>query len=311
MSVRILPVRHRSLWQGLLFVTAFGLPLALATAPSAQAQFVCESTAGGGAGATATGSASNVACGTNADASGGFSASNTAVGYEANASGSSSGNVATGIQANASGMGSGNIAIGPLANASGDFTNNVAIGRESTASNNSVAVGGSASATFSNSAAFGNGATATRANQQVFGTATNTYTMAGIASAASKAAQSGPTQLVTSDANGNLATTTLADLGLASTGDINAINARLDDLDRRASKAFTGVAMAFAMAGVPTLLPNEKFAATINYGAFQGAHGFAINTAARLTDNMQLTAGFGYGANERIAGGRVGMRVGW
>jgi len=311
MSARNLPVRLRPFWQGLLCVAVVNLPLALTTARPAAAQFVCESTAGGGAGATATGSASNVACGTNADASGGFSASNTAVGYEANASGSSSGNVATGIQANASGMGSANVAIGALANASGDFTNNVAIGRESTASNNSVAVGGNASATFSNSAAFGNGATATRTNQQVFGTATNTYTMTGIASAASKAAQSGPTQIVTSDASGNLATASLAELGLASNGDITAINARLDDLDRRSSKAFTGVAMAFAMAGVPTLLPNENFAATINYGTFQGAHGFAINTAARLTHNMQLTAGFGYGADERIAGGRLGMRVGW
>jgi hypothetical protein len=311
MSVRILPVQFRSLWQGLLCATAFGLPLALITAPPARAQFVCESTTGGGAGATAGSSSFNVACGTSADASGGFNSGNTAVGYEANASGSSAGNVATGLQANASGMGSGNIAIGALSNASGDFTNNVAIGVSSTASNNSVAIGSNATATFSNSAAFGTGATATRADQQVFGTATNTYTMAGITSAASRAAQSGPTQIVTSDANGNLATASLADLGLASSGDINAINTRLDDLDRRASKAFTGVAMAFAMAGVPTLLPSEKFAATINYGTFQGAHGFAINTATRLTDNVQLTAGFGYGADERIAGGRAGMRVGW
>jgi hypothetical protein len=311
MTVRVLPVRYRPLWQGLLFAAAFGLPLALTSALPAAAQFVCESTAGGGAGATAAGSTFNVACGTNANASGGFNGANTAVGYEANASGASAGNVATGIQANASGMGSGNIAIGALANASGDFSNNVAIGQSSTASANSVAIGSGAAATFSNSAAFGSGATATRANQQVFGTATNTYTMAGVTSAASKAAQSGPTQLVTSDASGNLAASTLADLGAASTADINAINARIDDLDRRANKAFTGVAMAFAMAGVPTLLPNEKFAATINYGTFQGAHGFAINTAARLTDNMQLTAGFGYGADERLAGGRVGMRVGW
>ncbi len=266
MTVRVLPVRIHPLWQGLLFATALGLPLALTSASPAEAQFVCESTAGGGAGATATGSTFNVACGTNANASGGFNGANTAVGYEANASGTSAGNVATGIQANASGMGSGNIAIGALANASGDFSNNVAIGQSSTASANSVAIGSGASATFSNSAAFGSGATATRANQQVFGTATNTYTMAGITSATSKAAQSGPTQIVTSDASGNLATVSPAEIGLASSGDITAINTRLDDLDRRASKAFTGVAMAFAMAGVPTLLPNEKFAATINYG---------------------------------------------
>jgi hypothetical protein len=46
--------------------------------PGAQAQFVCESTAGGSGGATATG-AFSVACGTNANAVGG----STAVGFAA------------------------------------------------------------------------------------------------------------------------------------------------------------------------------------------------------------------------------------
>ena len=106
--------------------------------------------------------------------------------------------------------------------------NGIAIGNNvSVAGANAVAIGTGASANFANSAAIGNGATATRANQQVFGTAANTYTMPGITSAASRAAQTGPTQIVTSDAGGNLATTTLAGLGLASTGDINAINSQL------------------------------------------------------------------------------------
>ena len=69
--------------------------------------------------------------------------------------------------------------------------------------------------------------------------------------------------------------------------------------------------MAFAMAGVPTLMPAEKFAATLNVGTFLGQNGFAINTAMRVTDGVQFTAGIGYGANERIAGGRAGLRFGW
>jgi trimeric autotransporter adhesin len=77
--------------------------------------------------------------------------------------------------------------------------------------------------------------------------------MAGIASAASAAAQTGPRQIVTSDANGNLATASLASLGLASGADVSAINARLDDLAGRSSKAYAAVAMAFAMAGTPTV----------------------------------------------------------
>jgi hypothetical protein len=123
--------------------------------------------------------------------------------------------------------------------------NGVSVGRD-----NAVAIDNGSSANFSKSAAIGNGAVATRANQQVYGTASNTYTMASIGSAASRAAQSGPTQLVTAGGAGNLAATTLSSLGLASTADVNAINAQLagingqiNDLYGRTSKAFTGVAM--------------------------------------------------------------------
>ena len=125
-------------------------------------------------------------------------------------------------------------------------------------------------------------------------------------------------QIVTSDANGNLATSSLAGLGLASSADINAINgqlaginARLDDLTSRSNKAYTGVAMAFAMAGVPTLLPNESFAMTMNWGNFQSANGLALNAAVRIGNNVQLNGGVGYGPNESLVGGRVGVRVGW
>lgn len=244
---------------------------------------------------------------------------NTATGQQANATGDNSNNTASGYRADANGAGSANVSIGFASNASGTSANNVAIGANTVATGaNSVAIGGSASAAFSNSAAFGTGATATRANQQAFGTATNTYTMAGITSAASKAAQSGPTQLVTSDAGGNLATTTLADLGLAGTGDIAAINrqiaglnSRIDDLSLRTDKAMSGVAMAFAMAGVPTLLPSERFAVTMNYGTFEGANGLALNAAFRLSDNIQFNGGIGYGPDQNIAGGRVGLRMAW
>jgi hypothetical protein len=190
---------------------------------------------------------------------------------------------------------------------------------------NSSAFGNGATATFANSAAFGNGATATRVNQQVFGTATNTYTTPGITSAASRAAQTGPLQIVTSDASGNLATNTAAGLGLASAaaiggiqeeiGSINAqldlINARLNDLDSRTTKALNGVSMAFAMAGVPWLLPTERFAVSANWGTFQGTNGIAFNGAMRISTNVQANGGIAFGANGGGAGGRLGVRVGW
>ena len=123
----------------------------------------------------------------------------------------------------------------------------------------------------------------------MFGTASNTYTMTGITSAASRAAQSGPAQLVTSDSAGNLATTTLADLGIASTAALGAINSRLDDLTTRSNRAYNGIAMAFAMADVPTLMPGETLAMTMNYGTFEGTSGLALNAAFRLSDALQVT----------------------
>ena len=75
------------------------------------------------------------------------------------------------------------------------------------------------------------------------GIATNTYTTPGITSAAIKAAQTGPIQLVTSDAGGDLATASLSSLGLASSADISALNASINNV---ASRAHSGVAMAFA-----------------------------------------------------------------
>jgi trimeric autotransporter adhesin len=183
---------------------------------------------------------------------------------------------------------------------------------------NSSAFGAGASATFANSAAFGNGATATAANQQVFGTTTNTYTMPGITSAASKAAQSGPVQIVTSDAGGNLATNTAAGLGLATTNDMNNmnnqianINVRLNDLNGQTTKALNGVAMAFAISGVPWLQTTERFAVSMNYGTFQGTNGMALNAALRLGTHAQAEGGIAYGANGGGVGGRVGLRFGW
>jgi hypothetical protein len=320
-----------------------------ATATGAPDNFACGQNAaanGTNANNTAVGSLAaaggnnsfNTALGSIANASGAFSV-NTAVGAIASAAGNNSENTALG-RAIATGDNSNNVAIGSRANASGSGTNNTAVGTNSVATGanssafgngaqalgtrsvaigdntsvtgtNGVAMGTGASANFDNSAAIGAGATATRANQQVFGTTANTYTMPGITSSASRAAQSGPVQVVTSDGAGNLATSSLAGLGLASNADIAGINARLDNLTVQSNKATTGVAMAFAMAGVPSLMPDEKFAVTMNWGNFQSANGVALNAAARVGNQLQVNAGVGYGANQNLVGGRVGLRVGW
>jgi hypothetical protein len=132
-------------------------------------------------------------------------------------------------------------------------------------------------------------------------------------------------QIVTSDAGGNLATNTAAGLGLASSTDISAlnsqiaginnqivgINTRLNDLDGRTTKALNGVAMAFAISGVPWLQPTERFAVSANYGTFQGTNGIALNGALRLSTRLQAEGGIAYGANGGGVGGRAGLRMGW
>src|SRR5205085_10070869 len=76
--------------------------------------------------------------------------------------------------------------------------------------NGATAIGAGAQATFANSTAIGAGASASAPNQIALGSAANTYQAAGVASAASLAAQSGPISFVTTDAAGHLASANLA-----------------------------------------------------------------------------------------------------
>ena len=248
-------LRLRFVGAKLLVATALASVLAVCIGtPRAQAQFVCAGSANGlaplGNGASVAGDVGAVACGLNANAGGGFSVALGTGGPRATAERS----IAIGFEPEARGIGG--IAIGSLALSGGlagnGFTNEntIAIGRLSQAgvsadgqtgataigfsaianALNGTAVGSNSNASFTNSAAFGNGAIATRANQQVFGSTTNTYTMSGITSTDSQAAQTGALQLVTTDLTGNLAGRTAASLGLASSTDIAGINSRLSGI---------------------------------------------------------------------------------
>ncbi|WP_051279173.1 hypothetical protein [Hellea balneolensis] len=167
----------------------------------------------------------STAIGNNADAVGSLS---TAMGVHSNAGGiganaiglraDASGNFSNAIGRNATASGTGSTAIGLDSTASGDYSQSlgrnavasgatsISMGVDSTASaSNSIAIGKGASSTFANSVAIGNGATATRTNQIVLGNASSTYTMTGINSAFSRGQQGAVTGLLTTDANGNLA----------------------------------------------------------------------------------------------------------
>jgi autotransporter adhesin len=208
--------------------------------------------------------------------------------------------------------GTSSVAVGTNAAAG---TNSVALGQNAQALGvGSTAIGESASTgSFNNAMAIGNGAVATRDNQVVLGTASNTYTAPGITSAASRAAQSGPLQVVTSDANGNLATD-----GGALFNNINvvnsqiaAINQNLNQLNNDVKRLDGGVAMAMALGGV-YLPERQTFAIHTNVGFFNGAQALGVQGIARLNQTFTANGGVAYDLTGRGGvGGRVGISAGW
>ena len=135
--------------------------------------------------------------------------------------------------------------------------------------NVALGTGAGQNVTASNTVSLGTGATATRDNQQMFGTGISTYTMAGIASPTSQATQGTPTHLVTSNAGGDLAAYTLADLGLASSGDVAALQSQINGLGRRDDELAEGIAISLAM-DLPIFHAGQTFAMNFGWGGFDG-----------------------------------------
>jgi hypothetical protein len=181
------------------------------------------------------------------------------------------------------------IAIGTGAQANDTY--GIAIGTNTQADQyGSVAIGADSG---------GNGAHATEQNQFVFGTQYHTYTTPGITSALSKSRQSGPLELVTSDANGNLAT---------DGGDV------FKTLDEHGS----GIALAMSMEN-PDLVGAEAFGIAGNVATFQGAYAMSFSAMGVIGhdvfqegDRVAVSAsggiGFPNGSGAAVAGARVGLQ---
>src|SRR5215831_8859621 len=292
-----------------------------------------------GINATALGGPGTIANGTNATALGQGSLANgdatTAIGQASTANGtgataigqgstaSASGAVAVGFNSAATGVNG--IAIGNGATATGS----IAVGGAARAANggaafgdgavatgsNATAIGPGASATFANSSAFGAGATATAANQMAFGTALNTYRLPGITSAASLAAQSGPTSFVTTDAGGNLAATNfgpqnIAGLSASVTALQQGFSIVQENLQHGLNQAYEGTAVAIAMSG-SALPDNKRFAITSNWGNFRGTNAMSFIAQARISDNIVANAGFASGFQYGGVGSRAGLTFAW
>ncbi len=126
----------------------------------------------------------------------------------------------------------------------------------------------------------------------------STYTMGGITSDLSRARQSGPLELVTSDSAGNLAT------------DGGEIFSRLSSAEDQIEENTEGVAMALALQ-TPWVPPTQSFALSGGAGAYEGEHAIALGAAFRVDPHIQVEGGVGYGLGEQTIGGRVGMTVSW
>ena len=128
--------------------------------------------------------------------------------------------------------------------------------------------------------------------------------MSGIASAASLAAQSGPTSLVTTDANGNLAAASF------NAQDISILQSNVATLQTQMRQAFEGTAIAIAMGG--SALPSDKkFAISTNWGTFRGQNAMSLGAQMRLSEYVVLNGGVAAGFAQGGVGGRAGLTVAW
>ncbi|RVA22784.1 hypothetical protein EN930_27220, partial [Mesorhizobium sp. M7A.F.Ca.CA.004.11.2.1] len=213
--------------------------------------------------------------------SNGYSASaygdnNTAVGAQAITGGTS----INGFQNRA------NTALGSGASAgiSADGqVNSTAVGAGAAANaSNALALGSGAKANLDNSVAIGQGIVTDRTNQVKLGSATNTYTLSGVASDASRAEQVGVTHLVTTDGAGNLATSTFDIAALndlpnniaALDGRVGALESGFQNLGGEISETRTearaGTALALATAGLRYDDRPGKLSLAGGFGHFKG-----------------------------------------
>jgi trimeric autotransporter adhesin len=151
-----------------------------------------------------------------------------------------------------------------------------------------------------------------------FGTASNTYRMPGITSAASLAAQSGPTSLLTTDAFGNLAAASFSPQSIsglqnnvaALQGNVAVLQGNVATLQTQVRQAFEGTAVAIALGG--SALPSDKkFAVSANWGTFRGENAMSLGAQMRLNQYVVLNGGVAAGFAQGGVGGRAGVTVAW
>jgi autotransporter adhesin len=131
-----------------------------------------------------------------------------------------------------------------------------------------------------------------------FGTGANTYTMPGIASAASTAAQSGPIDVVTTDLNGNLAAVNFTPIF----GQLN------NEIHANRQEARAGTALAIATAQIRYDDRPGKFSVGAGFGGFIDQAGGALGVGYTAPSGAVRVNFSGGGTSKGDAG--VGAGIG-
>lgn len=247
----------------------------------------------------------------------------TAIGTDANAAGTAAGAIGAFARA------TNNYATAIGFNSSANGTNATAIGAVAfAAKDNSTAIGANASATHAGSTAVGAGAQTTAENQLVLGNKSTAVVVAGID--ASTAAQQGPVDVVTVDANGTLGRqkvataqsvqdvraslsyiaavtdTQFADLS----GRVGVIETRLNNFDIRMEGVEGGVAAAMAM-GQAKLVPDANVSMTVAAATYGGQQGYAGSISGRVTDKVYISGSVSGNTGDKRVGGAVSATFGF
>lgn len=228
-----------------------------------------------------------------------------AVGTNAQATGGPGGATALGSHAQVNGANS--MALGLWARAFADNAMAIGSGAYVTAEGG-VALGGGANAHHINSIAIGNGVATTADNQVRLGTETQTYTLTGIASASSSAAQTGAYRyMVTSDEFGNLAVAAIAAAEATHDGAGEAAQEKAEQAQAQAQEAAVKGEQARETAGLARMEAQQ--AQQVAEGALQRSGGVmagVIDMGGERITNLADPIDAGDAVNKRYVEARVG-----
>jgi trimeric autotransporter adhesin len=171
--------------------------------------------------------------------------------------------------------------------------------------NNATAIGAGSSVQHNNSTAVGAGAKSSDANQVTLGTKDETIRAEGITSQKSKDRQIGATEIVTTDAEGRLATD-----GGSTFRAISANTALLSQHTAKLEEHSKGLAIAMAMPDA-WLSDKKRFGIFGAIGGFEGETAIGFAAIGRLDETFSVNAKLGADTDFDHIGWQVGVGAQW